>query len=102
MEKVENQRKKKEREFLFLTNLSAHGYTPAMNNYFGVGVDAQVAHDFHTAREANPEKFSNRTLNKLKYVTLGVTTSLKGLSKAVSLFCDDVQVAVPENSQAVE
>jgi diacylglycerol kinase (ATP) len=67
----------------------------------GIGVDAQVAHDFHTAREANPEKFSNRTLNKIKYVTLGVTTTLKGLSKALTLFCDNVEIPVPENCQAV-
>lgn len=67
----------------------------------GIGVDAQVAHSFHTAREANPEKYSNRTLNKIKYVTLGVTTTLKGLSKAVTLTCDDVEIPVPENCQAV-
>lgn len=27
-----------------------HGYTPAMNNYFEVGINAQVAHKFHTSR----------------------------------------------------
>ena len=78
-----------------------HGYTPAMNNYFGIGVDALIAHNFHTAREANPERFTNRALNKVKYVSLGVTTTLKELNKILQLFCDDVEVAIPDNCQSI-
>ena len=35
-------------------------HTVVMNNYFGVGLDAAIALDFHLAREDKPEKFSSR------------------------------------------
>lgn len=80
---------------------ASHGYTPAMNNYFEIGLNAQVAHKFHTSREANPEKFTNRSLNKLKYVVWGVTSSLQGLAENLTVFCDGVKVELPEDCQSL-
>lgn len=31
-----------------------------MNNYFGIGLDADLCLDFHMARVANPDKFNSR------------------------------------------
>jgi diacylglycerol kinase (ATP) len=31
-----------------------------MNNYFGIGIDANISLAFHNAREENPDKFNNR------------------------------------------
>ena len=38
-----------------------------MQNYFSVGVDAEVSRRFDSARSANPERFRSQTSNKIKY-----------------------------------
>ena len=78
----------------------SHGYTPAMNNYMGVGIDAEVANQFHKERNANPERFKNRTLNKLKYIGIGgaamFRNSAASLSTVLELFCDGKPIDLPE------
>ncbi|XP_050389110.1 diacylglycerol kinase theta [Patella vulgata] len=43
-----------------------------MNNYFGIGIDADLCLDFHMAREEKPDKFNSRLHNKSVYLKMGL------------------------------
>lgn len=72
-----------------------------MNNYIGIGIDAEVALDFHTAREENPNKFNSRLQNKKYYVQMGLRkimnkSSCKDLNRLVSLEVDGRKIDMPQ------
>ncbi|XP_048524131.1 diacylglycerol kinase theta isoform X4 [Dendroctonus ponderosae] len=73
-----------------------------MNNYFGIGLDADLCLDFHNAREENPGKFISRLHNKSVYVKMGLRrivgqgkVCIKDLHKLVQLEVDFNRVKLP-------
>ncbi|XP_014478177.1 PREDICTED: diacylglycerol kinase theta isoform X8 [Dinoponera quadriceps] len=72
-----------------------------MNNYFGIGVDADLCLDFHNAREENPNKFKSRLRNKGVYVTMGLRKMVKrkpckDLHKEIRLEVDGKLIELPQ------
>lgn len=66
-----------------------------MNNYFSIGVDAEVALKFHRLREEKPKYFKSRFINKGWYGYYGMEGMIKNcgpLWKEVRLFLDQKEV----------
>ncbi|XP_030370885.1 diacylglycerol kinase theta isoform X2 [Scaptodrosophila lebanonensis] len=71
-----------------------------MNNYFGIGIDADLCLDFHNAREENPNQFNSRLRNKGYYVKMGLRKivgrkTVKDLHKELRLEVDGKVVELP-------
>ncbi|XP_039264039.2 diacylglycerol kinase delta-like isoform X1 [Styela clava] len=69
-----------------------------MNNYFGIGLDAKIALDFHRKREEHPKKCS-RTKNMVWFGMLGVKEialkTYKNLEQRIRLECDGQFIPLP-------
>ncbi|XP_023225200.1 diacylglycerol kinase theta-like [Centruroides sculpturatus] len=71
-----------------------------MNNYFGIGIDADLCLDFHNAREENPNKFNSRLHNKSVYVKMGLRKMVskktwKDLQREIRLEVDGKVIDLP-------
>ncbi|CAM9245241.1 unnamed protein product [Ectocarpus fasciculatus] len=75
------------------------------NNYFGIGVDAQIVLNFHTMREQSPEKFFSRLVNQLWYGVVGWkeiwTPHCTNLKRYIKLAADGKEVELPEDTQGL-
>uniref|UniRef100_A0A4W5PEM3 diacylglycerol kinase (ATP) n=1 Tax=Hucho hucho TaxID=62062 RepID=A0A4W5PEM3_9TELE len=68
-----------------------------MNNYFGLGIDAELSLDFHHAREEEPGKFNSRFHNKGVYLKAGLQklSHTRNLHKDLKLQVDKEDVELP-------
>ncbi|XP_066023646.1 diacylglycerol kinase theta-like [Pocillopora verrucosa] len=62
-----------------------------MNNYFGIGIGAELCLDFHLQREKEPDKFQSRLHNKGVYFRAGIKKMVKGYSRT---FTQEVEIEI--------
>eukprot|EP00516_Mucochytrium_quahogii_P001837 CAMPEP_0203760952 /NCGR_PEP_ID=MMETSP0098-20131031/14132_1 /ASSEMBLY_ACC=CAM_ASM_000208 /TAXON_ID=96639 /ORGANISM=" , Strain NY0313808BC1" /LENGTH=476 /DNA_ID=CAMNT_0050654725 /DNA_START=245 /DNA_END=1672 /DNA_ORIENTATION=- len=80
--------------------------TQVLNNYLGIGVDAQIALNFHESRERSPHLFTSRFVNKyIWYASSGgkeiLMQRFKDFSKNVQLECDGEVVPIPPDTEGL-
>jgi len=70
-----------------------------MSNYFGIGLDAEIALSFHRSRQENPSKFNSRLLNKMSYFKASLQKfqgPSKYINNVITLSCDGEEISLPE------
>ncbi|XP_074035969.1 diacylglycerol kinase epsilon isoform X2 [Leptinotarsa decemlineata] len=71
-----------------------------MYNYISIGVDAQVALNFHKTRDSIFYVYGSRVFNKMLYLCFGtqqvVTADCKNLEKRLDLYLDGNHIDLPE------
>jgi len=75
-----------------------------MNNYMSIGIDAQVALDFHNLRQKNPELCASQLMNKFWYTTYGaiaIFQGLENLEKMVTVQADGKDVVLPPELEGI-
>lgn len=50
-----------------------------MNNYFSMGVDGDIALNFHNERIRHPERFTSQRMNVIKYAFMGLEGAFEGV-----------------------
>lgn len=51
----------------------------SMNNYFSMGVDGDIALNFHNERIRHPERFTSQRMNVIKYAMMGFEGAFEGV-----------------------
>jgi len=78
-----------------------------LNNYCGVGTDAQIALEFHTQRNRQPRWFSSRWINKVWYGNIGAANTIApqvaGLQQHITVWCDEEEdpLPLPEGTEGI-
>jgi len=76
-----------------------------MNNYIGIGIDGELAMDFHETRIAKPRMFINRFVNKAVYGTLGFRRFLSDshglLAEKADIYCDGKLLELPPGTKGL-
>ena len=74
-------------------------------NYFSVGVDAEIVLRFHQMREESPKKFFSQTINKLFYGLMGfrqiVQPTCENMKQDLKLFVDDNEISIPDGTEGL-
>lgn len=83
----------------------ANGKLKRFNNYFGIGVDAQIVLKFHDLRERKPHRFFHQSVNKLWYGVMGWKEiwrrNCSDLRTYLQLKVDGEVIDIPEDTEGI-